>query len=183
MGEGRMMGNDNMLFDKVIGIETLDKNKKRNNRVAVRAIIYKDNKILMVKNNRGDYKLPGGGVHKNEDLIHALRREVAEETGYKVKRTSKRIGHITERHKDTYMPDTIFEMKSEYYFCEVYDNPGKQNLDPYEEEQDFRPVWIELKEAIEKNEEILEIGTENTWVTREVYVLKILREYFEKRCN
>ena len=169
-----------MLFNKVIGIENVDKNQNRNNRTAVRAIIYKDNKILMVNNNRGDYKLPGGGVHKNEDLLHALRREVSEETGYRVKRASKKIGHITERHDDTYIPNTIFEMKSEYYFCEVYDEPGKQNLDPYEEEQEFRPVWIELKDAIEKNEDILKKGTENTWVTREVYVLKILREYFEK---
>ena len=171
---------NNMLFNKFIGIENVDKNQNRNNRTAVRAIIYKDNKILMVNNNRGDYKLPGGGVHKNEDLLHALRREVSEETGYRVKRASKRIGHITERHDDTYIPNTIFEMKSEYYFCEVYDEPGKQNLDPYEEEQEFRPVWIELKDAIEKNEDILKKGTENTWVTREVYVLKILREYFEK---
>lgn len=171
---------NNMLFNKVIGIENVDKNQNRNNRTAVRAIIYKDNKILMVNNNRGDYKLPGGGVHKNEDLLHALRREVSEETGYRVKRASKKIGHITERHDDTYIPNTIFEMKSEYYFCEVYDEPGKQNLDPYEEEQEFRPVWIELKDAIEKNEDILKKGTENTWVTREVYVLKILREYFEK---
>ena len=171
---------NNMIFDKVIGIEAIDKNKKRNNRVAVRAIIYKDNKILMVSNNRGDYKLPGGGVHKNEDLLHALKREVLEETGYRVKRISNRIGHITERHNDTYMSDAIFEMKSEYYFCEVYDNPGEQKLDPYEEEQDFKPIWIELNDVIEKNEEVLEKGTENTWVTREVYVLKVLREYFKK---
>ena len=57
-------------------------------RIAVRAIIEKDGKLLLVKHKpyNGDtdktfYCTVGGGLDDNEGLIEGLKREVKEETG------------------------------------------------------------------------------------------------------
>ena len=55
-------------------------------RVNVRAIIYKDGKLLAVKHKHGEdishyYAVPGGGLDPQESLIDGLARELHEETG------------------------------------------------------------------------------------------------------
>ncbi|MEK4050337.1 NUDIX hydrolase [Bacillus pumilus] len=49
----------------------------------VSAIIYdEEENMLMVKNVKGYWELPGGAVEKGEHLKQAVIREVKEETGY-----------------------------------------------------------------------------------------------------
>ena len=55
-------------------------------RVNVRAIIYKDGKLLAVKHKHGEdishyYAVPGGGLDPHESLVDGLARELREETG------------------------------------------------------------------------------------------------------
>ena len=55
-------------------------------RVNVRAIIYRDGKLLAVKHKHDDeisyyYAVPGGGIDPQESLTDCLRREIIEETG------------------------------------------------------------------------------------------------------
>ena len=55
-------------------------------RINVRAIIYKDGKLLAVKHKHGDnishyYAVPGGGLDPQESLVDGLARELREETG------------------------------------------------------------------------------------------------------
>lgn len=55
-------------------------------RINVRAIIYKDGKLLAVKHKSGDsvahyYAVPGGGLDPMESLTDCLKRELMEETG------------------------------------------------------------------------------------------------------
>lgn len=52
--------------------------------VAVRGIVFIDGKLLMIEDNFGEVKLPGGGIDSGEDDYKALVREVKEETGYDV---------------------------------------------------------------------------------------------------
>jgi hypothetical protein len=68
-------------------------------------------------------------------------------------------------------------MTSHYYLCEVSDEQALQQLDDYEAELDFRPIWIHVDEAICSNEEILkgESYSANPWVCRETVVLNVLR--------
>lgn len=160
-----------MYFDELIGL-------KQNNRQdtitrhAVRAISIRGDKILMIVSNQGDYKLPGGGVEKDERHEEALAREVVEETGYICKRGSSMIGKIIERKKDMYEEDKNFEMTSYYYVCEVSDDMGGQSLDEYEAELGFKPIWIGIDEAISKNIELLRsLDKDDLWTQRENYVL------------
>ena len=59
-------------------------------RINVRAIIYREGKILAVKHRRGDqaapyYAVPGGGLDPHESLTECLIRELREETGVTAK--------------------------------------------------------------------------------------------------
>ena len=166
-----------MLFNYVFGLQEVNKEKLSvNYREAVRAIIMQNNNILMVHCNKGDYKFPGGGVNTKESHEEALKREVREETGYIVSDVKKKIGVAIERNLDELKKETVFEMTSHYYLCEISDEQTLQELDHYEAELDFKPVWIHVDKAILENEEVLKNKDKNRWVYREVNVLKALKD-------
>lgn len=170
-----------MIFNYVLGIQEAEKEKINiNYREAVRAIILQDNNIFMVHTNKGDYKFPGGGVKKAESHEDTLKREVREETGYIVNKVVDKIGIVIERKLDEYEENSVFEMSSYYYLCEISDNKVVQQLDDYESELDFQPLWIPLDKAIHSNEEILKKNdkNKNAWVYRETNVLKALKEHY-----
>lgn len=164
-----------MRFDLVLGLkDRTDVNIRT--RTAIRAIIKKDDKILMVKCNKGDYKFPGGGLNELESHEDTLRREVQEETGYILSEVKCKLGVILERYLDSLEEQSIFEMTSHYYLCEISDEKTKQNLDDYEVKLEFEPIWISIENAIEENSEVLNRNNEdmNKWVYRETMVLKEL---------
>ena len=102
-----------------------------------------------------------------------------EETGYQVEKVGKLFGIVLEQKVDDFEPGTYFSMKSEYYSVTIDENnKQKQNLDDYEKEQEFRPVFVEIQEAIENNERILNDlnRKQNPWIKRENDVLKWLLE-------
>ncbi|KAB3529423.1 NUDIX hydrolase [Alkaliphilus serpentinus] len=171
-----------MLFNISLGID--NKPNDINNitiREAVRAVIIKDDRILMVYSNKGDYKFPGGGIKKEENHEETLRREVLEETGYTVIHVMDMLGVVTERKLDLYEQNTLFEMVSHYYLCRVDKEQSLQQLDEYEEELEMKPVWITIEECIYANEEELKKSNEykNSWIHRETLILKFLRESSE----
>lgn len=56
-------------------------------RRAARAIIFKDNQLLVIKRNKFGkhyFTLPGGGIAMGETPEQALRREIFEETGFQL---------------------------------------------------------------------------------------------------
>jgi 8-oxo-dGTP diphosphatase len=75
------------------------------NRYVVGAIIFKNSKILLLQRSKNDfmggiYELPSGKVEKGETLEEALKREVKEETGLKVKEIKKHLGYFDYISKD-----------------------------------------------------------------------------------
>jgi len=150
-------------------------------RNAVRAIIINENKILMVYLEKTDeYKFAGGGINENETIEEALKREVLEEIGYKVKNIIEKIGIMTEYSKALENENNVFKMISEYYLVEIENKQLKQNLDEYEEDLLFRACWVDMKKAYKTNMRNIENNNEkNPWIYRESIVLeKLINKYY-----
>lgn len=165
-----------MMFNKLIEEQQIKGDIKVNYREAIRAVILRKNKILLIRTNKGDYKFPGGGVEGHENHSECLIREVAEETGYVNCTIKDKLGSVIERKLDQYDNNALFQMNSHYYLCElINDEKIAQQLDEYEFDQEFSPEWILLDEAIEQNEKCVNSFVKNTWVKREIFVLKELK--------
>ena len=168
-----------MYFNKFIGIEKVE-NKHVKVREAVRAVVIRDGKILMLHSNKGDFKFPGGGVESGETHKQALIREVLEETGYLDTTVGEKIGVFVERREDVFNQDILFEMNSHYYLCECRGETVAQQLEGYEIEQGFTAKWILIEDTISQNERAQKLSGHNGWIERETYVLRNLMK-FSKR--
>jgi len=167
-----------MIFNKLFEINKVsDSIGNINYREAVRGIIIKNNKILMVHSKNKDYKFPGGGIKKGEAHIDALKREIEEETGYVCIAVNEQVGIVTEKSKDRYANNRIFKMISYYYIAEVSNIIKSQKLDDYEARLEFKPEWVSIDDAIRNNEAIISLRAEPiaNWIFRETYVLKEIR--------
>jgi len=73
----------------VMDMKNYDESLPRFLREAVRAIIFSNGKIAMVKSEKeGYYKFPGGGIKNGETHEEALIRETLEETGLSISASS-----------------------------------------------------------------------------------------------
>lgn len=146
-------------------------------RVAVRGIIFIDGKLLMIENNFGETKLPGGGIDSGEDDYKALVREVKEETGYDVIVESiTPFGEIEEKRLSVREP-MIWHQISRLYFCEVYPEKGLCNYTENEKKHGFKQVLYTLDEALEINKAMLNKEGEQAWNQREYKTLLLIREH------
>ena len=149
-------------------------------RHAVRAVVFDGNKILMAHLGKtGEYKFPGGGVKEKETTEEALIREVLEEVGYKVTKIKEKIGIITEYDNATEGEQYYFKMISQYFLAEVDDVQLSQNLEDDEKELQYKPCWVDIKEAFNKNKEVKENINKTPGNGRETIALeRIIGEYF-----
>jgi len=162
------------MFHKTLGMPTREDYTDILTRQAVRAVIYEDNRLLMIYNKKGDYKFPGGGVELGEDHITSLAREVLEESGYIIQGQINKLGTVIERRVDQLDRSRLFEMTSDYYSCQVGSAQVQQKLDAYEAALEMKPVWVTIDEAITNNKALVEMSA-NPWLERELYVLGILK--------
>nr|WP_052268527.1 NUDIX domain-containing protein [Jeotgalibacillus malaysiensis] len=100
-------------------------------------------------------------------------REVREETGYINCNVKEKAGVVIERRVDEYTTDTLFEMTSHYYICELLNEEKvPQQLDEYESILNFTPKWVSVEEAITQNSNLIKSFEKNSWLQRETFVLK-----------
>jgi hypothetical protein len=86
------------------------------------------------------------------------------------------MGVVIERHCDDYDKEAIFQMNSHYYLCELTGEVVAQQLDDYEFDQEYTPKWVDLDDAIQQNEKMINQYEENVWIHRENFVLKELKK-------
>jgi len=145
-------------------------------RNAVRAIILKENKVLMVYSEKAhEYKFPGGGIEQDEPREVALKREVIEEVGQDIKSVNESLGYVDQLYNDIYDEDKYFYQRSYYYFCEVTDEYVGMKLSESEIAMKFLPKWVTLDEAIRVNQYKIDHDNEYPWTERELYILKLLK--------
>ena len=110
-------------------------------REGCRAIIVKDNKVLLSWEERKDvYMSPGGGVEDNESREECVIRELQEETGFKVK-PIKPFVKVNE-----YCYETLWI--NNYFICQI-EGECERHLTESELYNKVKPVWVEIDEAIE----------------------------------
>ena len=131
------------------------KNYKENGTVLVRpsarGIIIKDNKLAMIHSLKYDYyKFPGGGIEPGENRLEALCREVSEESGLTVIRSSVKEYGLVHR-KQRGLHEDIFIQDNFYYLCDVEDKVSSQELDDYEDEELFTLEWVDPFTALRTN--------------------------------
>jgi 8-oxo-dGTP pyrophosphatase MutT (NUDIX family) len=146
-------------------------------RTAVRAVIQRGYDLLMVYSaNVGDYKFPGGGTNEGESHEQTLRREVNEECGALLVKIGKSIGSVIEYNIPMEAEYGAFKMTSHYYFCQVEDGFGAQKLDAYEKDLGFKPVWVNIDQAISTNRFLLNADKIPEWLKREIFVLEYIKQ-------
>ncbi|MCL2575472.1 MAG: NUDIX domain-containing protein [Defluviitaleaceae bacterium] len=166
-----------MKLIKILDEKNYDKNWGKFERTAVRAIIFCDGLLAMIKSEKyGEYKFLGGGIKNGEMHTDTLVREVMEEAGLVVKpETITPYGKILEMRKG-YEEDVIFIQQSYYYNCKVTKERFIPTFDDdYEIEYGYKPVFVTVDEAIKANEKLLnqlEVG----WAQRDLIVLYKLKE-------
>ncbi len=144
-------------------------------RVAVRAIVQRGGELLMVYSSvNGDYKFPGGGVQPGESHIETLARELSEECGVQLLEMGAALGRVIEYMVPKETEYDVFRMCSSYYFCAVSPGQVALNLDDYERELGFQPVWIEPAAAIATNHKMLRAGRAKRYTERDTWVLEQL---------
>jgi len=146
----KIQRNDHIYFHTEIG-EAKDSNRELYGRTSVRGVVIKDNKMLLISTNRGDYVIPGGGIEEGETAVEAITREVLEETGYEVTQVKEYLGQILFRKSDMYDAAKQYQILSLFYLCEVKDTQGEIMLSPSEIALGYKPVWVDFDIAIEHN--------------------------------
>jgi 8-oxo-dGTP diphosphatase len=92
-------------------------------RKSARALIIKNKKLLLVGNSElGILWSPGGGIEGSETPLEALKRELKEEVGLKLKSAKHYIDHI---HKDPTGESKDRDMK--FFIVEAEGTPAPNN--------------------------------------------------------
>ena len=150
-------------------------------RVAVRGIIFIDGRLLMIENNFGEAKLPGGGREGDEDDVQTLIREVAEETGHAVIIESiVPFGEIEEK-RQSMNEEKIWHQFSRLYFCKVSEESGECHYTANEMKHGFRKVFYSVDEAIAKNEAMFGVEGKQAWNQREYQTFLLIKKYIEQQ--
>jgi ADP-ribose pyrophosphatase YjhB (NUDIX family) len=99
-------------------------------KVDIRASVFKDDMILMVKEKiDGRWSLPGGWADVNTSVSESAVRECLEEAGAKVRPKRIIAIHLANRHCEFIYPYTIYKVIVE---CELIENNFKTNTETLE---------------------------------------------------
>lgn len=123
---------------------TEDEIKDYRIREAARAIVIdREGKIALLHVSKNNYyKLPGGGLEGDEDVIFALERECKEEIGSEIEVIGE-IGSILEYRKKFNLKQTSF-----CYLAKLKGEKGEPDYTDHEKENGFEQVWLTYEDAI-----------------------------------
>jgi 8-oxo-dGTP pyrophosphatase MutT (NUDIX family) len=80
--------------------------------LSIKGVVIHDDHVLLLRNERGEWDLPGGRPEPGEDHRAALKREVLEETGLDVE-----VGGLLGEHLFEVLPGTFVRIAA--YACRV----------------------------------------------------------------
>lgn len=128
-----------------------------------RAVIFKDNKILLVHENNGTWSLPGGWVDVLESVKSNTIKEVKEETGLNV--LAKKIIAIQDRNKHN-KPRYAYGVCKIFVLCDVIGGHFEKNVETTEIKyfsMDNLPILAEEKNNKEQIEMCFKAINDKNW--------------------
>ena len=145
-------------------------------RDAARAIIFQNDKIALIySKKKGYYKFPGGGIESGESNEQALCREVLEECGRKINRSSiLPYGYVEEKYLSQVVENEVFYSLSYYYLAQFQDGEYAKNMDDHEKKEGLEFVFLAIDDAINANQKFWE-KSGNKVILRELQVLRLLK--------
>ena len=114
-----------------------------------RAAIFKEDKILLVKERNGTWSLPGGWVDVNQTVKSNTEKEVEEEAGLKVEAT--RIIAVQDRNMHN-VPPYAYNVCKIFVLCEILSGHFQPNIETTESNY-FRLEELPLLAEEKNNEE------------------------------
>ena len=128
-----------------------------------RAVIFKDNKILLVHENNGTWSLPGGWVDVLESVKSNTIKEVKEETGLNV--LAKKIIAIQDRNKHN-KSRYAYGVCKIFVLCDVIGGHFEKNVETTEIKyfsMDNLPILAEEKNNKEQIEMCFKAINDKNW--------------------
>ena len=97
-------------------------------KVDVRGVIFKENKVLLVKEKSdGGWTLPGGWADPNESPKESVEREVFEESGFITE--AVRVLAVYDRDKQGHTPPFPFHIYKIFFLCELKGGEKKLSIE------------------------------------------------------
>ena len=97
-------------------------------KIDLRAAVFKDNKILLVKEREDNcWTLPGGWADVCETAATGVVREVVEESGYLV--DNPRLIRIKDRAIHNYKPEYPFHIYKLFFICDLIGGEATANIE------------------------------------------------------
>jgi 8-oxo-dGTP pyrophosphatase MutT (NUDIX family) len=102
--------------------------------LSIKGVVIHDNHVLLLRNQRGEWELPGGRPESGEDHQGALEREIREETGLDIE-----VGALVDEHPFEVLPGRLVQIVA--YACTL---AGASAVTLSHEHVDMR--WVPLAE-------------------------------------
>ena len=133
------------ITDEMFGKDSVPFNNPKI-RYGARGIIERKDGLIAVfnKEEKNEYKLPGGGIDEGEEPEQAFIRECLEETGCEIDDIN--FWWITKELKSL----DNFQQVSYVFSAKVIKDTGKLNLTEKEKDEGAKLLWLSPEEALEK---------------------------------
>lgn len=95
-------------------------------KVDTRAVIFKDGKLLLIKENNGTWSLPGGWCEYNLSPALNTIKETKEEAGLDIK--IKSVISVQDRSKHN-KPEYVYGVVKIFYMCELIGGEFEENIE------------------------------------------------------
>lgn len=112
-------------------------------KIDVRGVVFKENKILLVKEKSdGLWALPGGWADVGDSPGENVIKEIFEESGYKT--IVKRLLALYDRRKQNHQPEIPYHVYKIFFLCEIVGGNAKTSLETSEVKFFELGKWPEL---------------------------------------
>jgi ADP-ribose pyrophosphatase YjhB (NUDIX family) len=98
-------------------------------KVDVRGVVFRDNKILLVKEivDQGRWTLPGGWADVNETPGQSVVKEIREESGYETE--AIKLLAVFDREKQGHQPPFPYHVYKMFFYCKIIGGKASKSIE------------------------------------------------------